>query len=112
MAPPGNSFDYTTNRHANCILMHPLDLSIGNKMCDAADDAGVMIPMCHPCLQATQKELHILQQMFHEKTDDPNQKFLKCKFFSHPSMKTCNLGVQKNLLIETTLLSTHNICFG
>ena len=30
----------------------------------------------------------------------------------YPSVKTCVLGAQKNRLIETVLLSTHNICFG
>ena len=32
--------------------------------------------------------------------------------FSYPSVLTYVLGVQKNRLIETVLLSTHNICFG
>ena len=32
--------------------------------------------------------------------------------FSYPSVKTYVLGTQKNCLIETVLLSTHNICFG
>ena len=32
--------------------------------------------------------------------------------FSHPSVITSVLGAQKNRLIETVLLSTHNICFG
>ena len=31
---------------------------------------------------------------------------------SYPSVKTFVLGAQKNRLIETVLLSTHNICFG
>ena len=31
--------------------------------------------------------------------------------FSLPSVLTC-FGAQKNRLIETVLLSTHNICFG
>ena len=31
--------------------------------------------------------------------------------FSYPTI-TCVLGAQKNRLIETVLLSTHNICFG
>ena len=31
---------------------------------------------------------------------------------SYPSVLTCVLGAQKNRLIETDLLSTHNICFG
>ena len=29
-----------------------------------------------------------------------------------PGVKTCVLGAQKICLIETVLLSTHNICFG
>ena len=29
-----------------------------------------------------------------------------------PISLTCVLGAQRNLLIETVLLSTHNICFG
>ena len=44
---------------------------------------------------------------------------LKAKFFSlnlllfsYPSIFTCVLDAQKNLLIETVLLSIHNICFG
>ena len=32
--------------------------------------------------------------------------------FYHPSILTFVLGDQKNSLIETVLLSTHNICFG
>ena len=32
--------------------------------------------------------------------------------FSYPSVWTYVLGAQKNRLIETVLLSTHNICFG
>ena len=31
--------------------------------------------------------------------------------FSYPSVFTYVLGAQKNRLIETVLLSTHNICF-
>ena len=32
--------------------------------------------------------------------------------FSYPSVLPCVLGAEKNRLIETVLLSTHNICFG
>ena len=32
--------------------------------------------------------------------------------FSYHSLKTYVLVAQKNRLIETVLLSTHNICFG
>ena len=32
--------------------------------------------------------------------------------FSYPSVLTYVLGAQKNHLIETVLLSTHNICFS
>ena len=32
--------------------------------------------------------------------------------FSYPSVFTFVLGAQKIRLIETVLLSTHNICFG
>ena len=41
-------------------------------------------------------------------------KFLSVKLliFSYPSVLTLVLGAQKNRLIETVLLSTHNICFG
>ena len=41
-------------------------------------------------------------------------KFLSVKswIFSYPSVLTYILGAQKNCLIETVLLSTHNICFG
>ena len=37
---------------------------------------------------------------------------VKLSIFSYPSVLTCVLGAQRNLLIETVLLSTHNICFG
>ena len=37
---------------------------------------------------------------------------LNLLLFSYPSVYTCVLGAQKNRLIETVLLSTHNICFG
>ena len=37
---------------------------------------------------------------------------LKLHLFPYPSILTCVLGAQKNRLIETVLLSTHNIWFG
>ena len=37
---------------------------------------------------------------------------VKLQTFSYPSVLTYVLGAQKNCLIETVLLSTHNICFG
>ena len=37
---------------------------------------------------------------------------VKLRLFSYRSVETCVLGAQKNRLIETVLLSTHNICFG
>ena len=42
------------------------------------------------------------------------QKFLSIQLliFSYTSLLTYVLGAQKNPLIETVLLSTHNICFG
>ena len=36
----------------------------------------------------------------------------KLEIFTYPSILTYVLGAQKNCLIETVLLSTHNICFG
>ena len=35
----------------------------------------------------------------------------KMHLFPYPSIPTCVLGAQKNRLVETVLLSTHNICF-
>ena len=32
--------------------------------------------------------------------------------FSNPSVLTYVMGAQKNRLIETVLLSTHNVCFS
>ena len=37
---------------------------------------------------------------------------VKLSIFSYPSVVTYVLGAQKSRLIETVLLSTHNICFG
>ena len=37
---------------------------------------------------------------------------VKLSLFSYPEIQTYVLGAQKNRLIETVLLSTHNICFG
>ena len=37
---------------------------------------------------------------------------VKFKLFYYLSIETCVLGAQKNRLIETGPLSTHNICFG
>ena len=37
---------------------------------------------------------------------------LKLSLFSYPSIEKFVFGAQKNRLIETVLLSTHNICFG
>ena len=39
------------------------------------------------------------------------QKSVKLRLFSYPSVKSCVLGAQKNRLDETVLLSTHNISF-
>ena len=36
---------------------------------------------------------------------------VKMLIFTYPSVLTCVLGAQKNGLIETVLLSTHNICY-
>ena len=36
----------------------------------------------------------------------------KIEIIHYLSIKTCILGAQKNRLIETVLLSTHNLCFG
>ena len=45
---------------------------------------------------------------------DKTKKYLSAKLllFSYPSVLTFVLGAQKNRLIETVLLSTHNICFS
>ena len=37
---------------------------------------------------------------------------VKLLIISYPSVLTVVLGAQKNRLIETVLLSIHNICFG
>ena len=37
---------------------------------------------------------------------------VKLNLFPNPSIETYVLGAQKNRLIETVLLITHNICFG
>ena len=37
---------------------------------------------------------------------------LKIESIFFPSVLTCVLGSQKNLLLETVLLITHNTCFG
>ena len=37
--------------------------------------------------------------------------FFSVQLFSYPSVLTYVLDAQKNRLIETVLLSTHNICF-
>ena len=37
---------------------------------------------------------------------------VKKRLFSYPSVSTFVLSAQKNRLVETVLLSTHNICFG
>ena len=39
-----------------------------------------------------------------------DKQFLSVKLFSYPTDLTYVLGAQKNRLIETVLLSTHNIC--
>ena len=38
--------------------------------------------------------------------------FVKVSLSSYPSIYTYVVGAQKNHLIETVLLNTHNICFG
>ena len=52
--------------------------------------------------------------ILHPSTGLDEQKFLSIKqlIFSYPSVLTYVLGTQKNHLIETVLLNTHNTCFG
>ena len=44
--------------------------------------------------------------------DEQNALVVKLRIFPYLSILTFVLGAQKNHLIETVLLSTHNICFG
>ena len=37
---------------------------------------------------------------------------VKLRLFTYPSVEIFDLGAQKNRLIETVLLSVHNIYFG
>ena len=57
--------------------------------------------------------LNKLKVIVHSQHMKRSTKFVsvKIKFSSYPSVLTYVLGVQKNRLIETVLLSTHNICF-
>ena len=43
---------------------------------------------------------------------DKKKMSVKLLIFSYPSVLTYVLGAKKNHLIETVLLSTHNMCFG
>ena len=56
---------------------------------------------------------HILLFCFKFITCRPQgTQILSAKMFLYPYVLTYALGAQKNRLIETVLLSTHNICFG
>ena len=44
--------------------------------------------------------------------DKQKQINVKLSIFSYPSVLLSVLGAQKNRLIETVLLNTHNKCFG
>ena len=44
--------------------------------------------------------------------DKQNFFSINLRIFSYPLVLTYVFGAQKNHLIETNLLSTHNICFG
>ena len=54
------------------------------------------------------------KKIFKINTEVKINKFFSVKLliFSYPSVLTYFWGAQKNRLIETVLLSTHNICFG
>ena len=64
------------------------------------------------------RQVSYLLTMFRQTPDQTiqvkiNKRFsIKLKIFSYPSILTYVLSAQKNRLIETVLLSTHNICFG
>ena len=47
----------------------------------------------------------------HDKVEISKVFSVKLQIFPYPLI-TCVFGAQKNSLIETVLLSTHNICFG
>ena len=47
-----------------------------------------------------------------QKNKAKNNLGVKLLIFSYQSVYTFVLGSQKNCLIDTVLLSTHNICFG
>ena len=47
----------------------------------------------------------------HTGLDKQKMSALNCEYFLPINFNIC-LGAQKNRLIETVLLSTHNICFG
>ena len=44
--------------------------------------------------------------------DKQKNSSVKMKIFSYPSVVTYGFGAKKSRLIETVVLSTHNICFG
>ena len=46
------------------------------------------------------------------RTSRANNLSVKLWLFSYPLVKTCVVGAQKSHLIETVLMSTHNICYG
>ena len=81
---------------------HPA-LSTLNKLCAATENLTIQVGVIG----------QIKQNLCMCKGLDETQ-FLSVKLlmFSYPSVLTYVLRAQKNRLIETVLLSTHNICFG
>ena len=65
-------------------------------------------------IQTHKASYHIKQVKNKNVAASISTKFLsvKLEIFSCPSVLTYVLGAHKNCLIETVLLSTHNVCFG
>ena len=63
----------------------------------------------YPACKELRSDLYIFS------CNGPDMQFFFCVkllLFSYLSLLICVLGAQKNRLIETVLLRTHNICFG
>ena len=59
------------------------------------------------------ENLDVFEILITKKCKNVEQPFcqIRAQIINYPSIEICVLGAQKNHLIETVLLSDHNICF-
>ena len=77
-------------------------------------NVGRLLARCRGVCKVQQEEREQITKRYKPKGKKATGKkfIIKLSLFLYPSFKASVLGAQKNRLIETVLLSTHNACFS